>query len=394
MSAPLLRQRDGGGAMIYAPRWLGPSPPAVPATAIEDDESTAIRAMRAGPNRWRPPPAATESPPMAPEVGGQIDPPRLPQFHGDVALKELRDQLSVDPDLEPQPPAVQAGRPALQWLGRWTVVLLLVAAAGFCIRWLTAPEEAGDAVGPVGVVTPSLGHGPLSAEPAIPRLVIRDRQGIANEPLTLGISLTREPRDEVVTIVGLTRGTRLTTGAPLEQSGWQVSARRLAGSLVEPPKDYVGVMEAAVELRSADDQLLDSQILRLEWRPGPEPAVKPAPALAPKPAPEWARAPAPERAQAPPGLSADEIAALIKRGEDFLKFGDVSSARIAFRRAAQAGNSQAALALGATYDPKLLAEHGVIGFSSDAEQARSWYARAAGLGSAEAARRLERLSGM
>jgi len=86
------------------------------------------------------------------------------------------------------------------------------------------------------------------------------------------------------------------------------------------------------------------------------------------------------------------ISTLIKRGLDYLKSGDISAARLVLRRAAQAGNSQAALTLGATFDPKVLADLGVLGFAADVEQARTWYQRAAELGSSEAARRVERLA--
>jgi len=47
-----------------------------------------------------------------------------------------------------------------------------------------------------------------------------------------------------------------------------------------------------------------------------------------------------------------------------------------------------------TFDPTFLAEHGVLGFAPDVAQARAWYERAIELGSTEAVRRLERLTGM
>jgi TPR repeat protein len=91
-------------------------------------------------------------------------------------------------------------------------------------------------------------------------------------------------------------------------------------------------------------------------------------------------------------LDPEEIATLLKRAEDFLKIGDIAAARLALRRAAAAGNAQAALSLGMTFDPAVLAEQGVLGLAPDEEQARAWYQRAAELGSTEASRRLERLA--
>jgi hypothetical protein len=91
-------------------------------------------------------------------------------------------------------------------------------------------------------------------------------------------------------------------------------------------------------------------------------------------------------------LDPDAIGLLTKQGEQFIAAGDLVTARIVFQRAAEAGNANAALALGATYDPMLLARLGVKGVSGDADKARAWYERAREFGSAEASRRLEILA--
>ena len=72
--------------------------------------------------------------------------------------------------------------------------------------------------------------------------------------------------------------------------------------------------------------------------------------------------------------------------------GDVITARIAFQRAAEAGDAQAAVALGATYDPTVLSKLGVVGISADIAKARSWYEKAEKLGSPDATQRLELLA--
>ena len=91
-------------------------------------------------------------------------------------------------------------------------------------------------------------------------------------------------------------------------------------------------------------------------------------------------------------LDPDEIKVLVKQGEQFAAAGDLVGARVVLQRAAEAGDSTAAMALGATYDPVVLAKIGVVGFSADVEQARSWYRKAESLGSSEATRRLEALA--
>ena len=82
---------------------------------------------------------------------------------------------------------------------------------------------------------------------------------------------------------------------------------------------------------------------------------------------------------------------LVSRGDDFLKAGDVASARLYYERAADAGNGSAALRLGATFDPGFLASAGVRGTLGDPARAASWYARARDLGEAAAAQRLKSL---
>src|SRR5260221_11541784 len=69
--------------------------------------------------------------------------------------------------------------------------------------------------------------------------------------------------------------------------------------------------------------------------------------------------------------------------------GDPVTARLVFRRAAEAGNAAAALALGATFDPAVLAKIGVRGMGADIEKARSWYEKAKEFGSPDPPRRLE-----
>lgn len=102
--------------------------------------------------------------------------------------------------------------------------------------------------------------------------------------------------------------------------------------------------------------------------------------------------PAPEPVKPRITLDPDEIAVLLKQGEQFIASGDVVTARVPFERAAEAGDARAALALGATYDPMVLARLGVRGIAGDVAKARSWYEKARALGSTEAAGRLANLS--
>jgi hypothetical protein len=79
-----------------------------------------------------------------------------------------------------------------------------------------------------------------------------------------------------------------------------------------------------------------------------------------------------------------EIAALVTRGDAFLSAGDIVSARLFYERAADGGDSAAALRLGATFDPDFLAQTSIRGAPSDPAQASSWYRRALDLGNGAA----------
>jgi TPR repeat protein len=85
------------------------------------------------------------------------------------------------------------------------------------------------------------------------------------------------------------------------------------------------------------------------------------------------------------------VAALVRRGEALLAIGDISGARRFFERAAQSGSAAAALAMGGTFDPRVLAQLGARGIAPDRAAARTWYQRAAALGEAEAAARISAL---
>jgi TPR repeat protein len=93
-------------------------------------------------------------------------------------------------------------------------------------------------------------------------------------------------------------------------------------------------------------------------------------------------------------LDNDEIASLLKRGRAFLTNGDLASARLLLSRAAEAGSAEAAAELGATFDPLVLKQRGVIGVEPDIARARKWYQRAAELGSTVATEQLAKLNGV
>lgn len=180
----------------------------------------------------------------------------------------------------------------------------------------------------------------------------------AGEPLALEISARDLRTGGFVVINGLAKGARLAVGTQLGDSSWWVPAADLERVVVQPPPHFAGTMDLTVELRLADTKLSDKKSLRLEWVP----VVS---------------------------LDANEIAALLKRGNELLTSGDLAAAQLVLRRAAEAGSAQAAMILAGTYDPALIEKLGAHGFTPNVTLAREWYEKAKQLGSIEAARRLE-----
>ena len=78
------------------------------------------------------------------------------------------------------------------------------------------------------------------------------------------------------------------------------------------------------------------------------------------------------------------MATLRARGDALLSMGDVTSSRLFYERAVLAGDAQAAIRLGATYDPVFLSRARVQGARSDMTIALEWYRRARDLGAVEA----------
>jgi hypothetical protein len=127
-----------------------------------------------------------------------------------------------------------------------------------------------------------------------------------------------------------------------------------------------------------------------EANPSPAP-VEATPGTAPQPMAEPPNGDAPVAQTVSLPLDSDEIAMLLKRGKDALSTGDFASARLLLRRGAEAGSAEAALALGATFDPLVLRRLGAIGAAPDAAQARQWYQKAVALGSTTASQPLAKL---
>jgi TPR repeat protein len=201
---------------------------------------------------------------------------------------------------------------------------------------------------------------------------VRDQQALRNEPLPLTVVVEHPRQDETLLLLGLVSGTTLSVGTSISPSSWQLSADKLKGLDLYAPKDFVGAMDTTLALITSDKRLLDTRAVQLKWIP------------------EQANS-APTQAL-PTAVAASEADFLMRQGRQSLIIGDISAARVAFRRLANAGIANGVLALAETYDPVFLTEHKVIGVSSDRAAAKELYERAKKLGAVEAGQRLARMT--
>jgi len=322
--------------------------------------------------------------------------PGLRAFQGDLDLIEVRRRLSIEAGSVPEPPlrAHQQSGPRPPWFAKfalsvgvlsvifWGVIEGMHSNSAYLV--LPGPDNA---IPPTSTAPVTTGSG---ARPAAPVLLgVHDRQASMNEPVALGAILYGAGQ-EAIHIGGLNEGSRLSAGEKLGPTRWRVPAREVAGVLVLPPMSFVGVMNAVIQVWSPGNVTLDTQYARFEWV-----ATNAAGAVSPKPLPEREDQSSPPQSLPPAAkLDPERVTWLIRRGADLMRMGDFAAARLVLRPAAEAGDPQAALMLGATFDPVIVAEMGLRGLSPDPGMARVWYQRAMASGSIEASRRIEQLARM
>jgi hypothetical protein len=299
------------------------------------------------------------------EPTATVTPPRLSTASGR--------RLRLDPEIVPPPPA--GARPHI--VAPMLIVLIVGCAAVIGLTMISAFQP--DAHGLKRTTESIPTAAPKFDKPGIePRLVVNFQKTFANEPLSLGVSVDSATGDESLVLAGLALGTRLSAGGPINEASWQLAARDLNGIYVYAPRNYVGIMNTAINLLSANRRIIESRAARLEW-------------IAKSDAAPTTKRIEPGDLKAPsvPPMN-PENAALMEKAWDLVKSGDVAAARLLFQRMADAGIADAALALAATYDPRHLAQHNLIGVVGDEAKAHDWYRRANELGSIEAGRILAR----
>jgi hypothetical protein len=164
----------------------------------------------------------------------------------------------------------------------------------------------------------------------------------------------------------------------------QLAAAATAAVVATAPTTDVALAKPSV-MPPPPAPTVEATIAKVEPTPPPPEPTKAEPAK-PEPTKPASIIPEPRPADS---MGREEIAALLKRGQDMIGAGDIASARLFLTRAALAGSADASLALAGTFDAAVLANLRAFGVQPDPAKAQAWYERAADQGSIEAKRRLQ-----
>ena len=273
-------------------------------------------------------------PPLPPRHREPVPPRKLTlpkgSFEGDVAVKDLRERMARAPDLPPEPPMRNDGRSAFGIVGRFVILGTMAAAA--CV-WTSTPRDQ-----PVdsGITLAAYGKPAASEEPGA-------------EPALNNTGINAASSNDGSFRPAIFQFPRVQPTADMMQRGEEA-----------PPADGPQVLAPVSWSTSdgyTDDVPVSAPANKASLRRSPPAAIQTTPSTLPR-----------------------------------INDGDVTAARLAFRRAAESGDAQASLALGGTFDPLVLKNLGAVGVAADPAQARSWYQKAAELGSLDASQRLNQLA--
>ena len=306
-----------------------------------------------------------------PEFGGRIDGPAQSGGNGSLAPE----QVSVSPpavvasetappaapaSIETAPPADPTAAPALAETAPPADPTAAPALAE------TAPPADPTAAPALAETAPPADPtaAPASAETAPP----------ADPTAAPALAETARPADPTAAPA------LAETAPPADPTAAPVSAE------TAPPADPTAAPALAETARPADPTAAPALA---ETAPPADPTAAPASA-------ETGRQAVPaavtaDKARAPLPLPAEQITALLTRGDAFVRTRDIASARLFYERAADAGNGRAALRMGESFDRAFLDSIGIYRMIGDRQVALSWYRRARDLGDTEAAQLLHKL---
>ena len=274
---------------------------------------------------------------------------------------------------------------------------------GYASRTIVHLVAAGLTVVVLAAVAAAPGATQGTARPTINVSATLNIEAAAPTPLAIRVGPSGTvPRNSFLRIRGLPALAALSEGHSIAPGSWAVPLVALADLKITLPPDAVGKADLTLMLVGIDGTVLaeTKSTLVIAAPRGNAQADGKAPAGA-----SILRAGTDLQGDQRSGIGGSSLLStkamtpedreratrLLQKGQEHLAEANISSARLYFEKAADAGLPQAAMALAATYDGTELGRIGVRGIQADDKQARHWYERALQLGARDAEQRLRRL---
>jgi hypothetical protein len=198
-----------------------------------------------------------------------------------------------------------------------------------------------------------------------PHLNVRSVSGEGGKPIKLNISLTNPESAEeaLVSIKGLPKESKLSTGIDVGGGQWLLPPARLDSINIVVPSETTGAHTLSVQLLKDDAQtsLTEPVSFSLNLASKTPTITKKTPAL-----PD-------DTAKAETDFVTQM---LIRDGNKAMRDGDIVTARRLYEQAAMNGNPEAALAMGRSFDPTYFERLNVKTGKPDPATAFEWYKKA------------------
>ena len=248
----------------------------------------------------------------------------------------------------------------------------------------------------VGATSANRGWAQDQTKPVVNIASVIQAQSAATTALPIQISPANLiPRQAFLRIRGLPPTVALSDGHSIAVGAWAVPLAAVPRLRIEVPIGSEGRSEITILLVSVDGAILNEAKSTLVVVPPKQVSALP-PASIPQASalriqPEGPPVPLVKGPQLAPA-DRDRALKMLQRGNELIGAKDFSAAQHFYKRAAEIGLPEAAVALARTFDPGELARIGAVGLQPNPEMARTWYEKARALGSVEADAFLLRLS--
>jgi len=210
---------------------------------------------------------------------------------------------------------------------------------------------------------------PRIQRPSIVMVVPDTLQAVLGKEIPFRIAIDPAgplPPRAIITVDGIPESSTFSAGRPYGETGWSFRPDEIANNLRLIPSK-AGSSDLHIQLLTADGVRIASASTHVDVTADHKSTLVSRPE------------------------ESGRIEELLAHGHKMVEVGYLAGARAYFRRAAEAGSADAALALGETYDQNFIDSIGAHGIKPDQAQARTWYERARELGSQEANAKLGRI---